>query len=131
MGQGRLQPDVERKRFTLNSTQPVSGAGSGIVAGPDRVRRGEEGETGGAWTQAAPEVKGCYRRGGWDVVAAGGGGRYWHIFMGCRCPICRCLIELCNDELVPPPDLHQDNPRQRLRGQPSFPGQNEQPAADG
>lgn len=38
--QGRLQTEAERKSFTLNSAQPVSGAGSGIVAGPDRVRRG-------------------------------------------------------------------------------------------
>lgn len=50
MGQG---PDwaacrqTEKGTFTLNSNRPVSGAGSGIVAGPDRVRRGEEGETGG------------------------------------------------------------------------------------
>lgn len=64
MEQGRLQTDAERKSFTLNSTQPVSGAGSGIVARPDRVRRGDEGETGGAWTEDAPEVKGCYPRGG-------------------------------------------------------------------
>lgn len=46
MEQSRLQTDTERKSFTLNSTQPVSGAGSGIVAGPDRVRRGDEGEMG-------------------------------------------------------------------------------------
>lgn len=57
-------------------------------------------------------------------------GRYWQIFEGCRCSICRCLIELCCDELVLPPDLHQDNPQQQLRGQRSSPGQNEQPAAD-
>lgn len=64
-------------------------------------------------------------------AAGGREGRYWQIFMEGRCSICRCLIELCDDELVPPPDLHQDNPRQRLRGQRSSPGQNEQPAADG
>lgn len=65
MEQSRLQTDAERKSFTLNSTQPVSGAGSGIVAGPDRVRRLERGERGGsAWTEDAPEVKGCYPCGG-------------------------------------------------------------------
>lgn len=32
---------------------------------------------GAAWTQAAPEVKGCSPAGGWDLVAAGGGiGRF-------------------------------------------------------
>lgn len=56
--------------------------------------------------------------------------RYWQIFVVCRCSICRCLIELCDYELVPPPDLHQDNPVLWLRGQRSSPGQNEQPAAD-
>lgn len=43
IGRARLQTEAERKSFTLNSAQPVSGAGAGIVAGPDRVRRGEEG----------------------------------------------------------------------------------------
>lgn len=53
----------------MNSNRPVSGAGSGIVAGPDRVRRGQEGETGGGWgagTQPAPGVVGGQRlRGQW------------------------------------------------------------------
>lgn len=40
IGQARLQTEAERKSFTLNSARPVSGAGAGIVAGPDRVRRG-------------------------------------------------------------------------------------------
>jgi len=34
------QTDLEKGTFTLNSTRLVYGAGSGIVAGPDRVRRG-------------------------------------------------------------------------------------------
>lgn len=70
MGQGRIgRPQTDREGdITLNSTRPVCGAGSGIVTGPDRVRRGEEGETeGGGWgagTEAAPEVMGHYPCGG-------------------------------------------------------------------
>lgn len=98
--------------------------GSGIVARPDRVRRGQERETrGGGWGA-----------GSWGLPSWGASegeeGRYWQIFEGCRCSICRCLIELCCDELVLPPDLHEDNSQQQLRGQRSSPGQNEQPAAD-
>lgn len=52
-------------------------AGGGQVLDPDRVRRPEAGRVGAAWTQAAPEVKGCSPAGGWDLVAAGGGiGRF-------------------------------------------------------
>lgn len=103
MEQSRLQTDAERKSFTLNSTQPVSGAGSGIVAGPDRVRRLQRGERGGVHGQRMP-----LRSRGATLVGVGWGsgwgreGRYWQIFMGCRCSICRCLIELCSNELVPP-----------------------------
>lgn len=72
--QGRPQTDAEKGTFTLNSTCPVSGAGSGIVAGPDRVRRGQERETrGGGWgagTQAGPGVVGATLMGG----QRGGGG---------------------------------------------------------
>lgn len=38
---------TQKGTFTLNSTRPVSEAGSGIVAGPDRVTRGEERAEGG------------------------------------------------------------------------------------
>lgn len=64
--------------------------------------------------------------GGWTVGRGGG----CYDFVRCRCSICRCLIELCDDELAPSPDLHQDNSGPGLRGQRSSPGQNEQPAAD-
>lgn len=84
---------------------------------------------------------GCPRGHGVLPTSCGGGehrgdgergeGKYWQIFMGCRCSICRCLIELCDAELVPSADLHQDNPRQWFRGQPGSPGQNEQPVAGG
>lgn len=116
----------EKGAFTLNSDRPVSGAGSCIVARPDRVRRGERGEGQGVHGQRLP-------LGSWGSTPVGVelGGGYWQIFMGCRCSICRCLIELCDVELVSPPDLHQDNPWWWLRGQRRSPGQNEQPAADG
>lgn len=131
-GRGQAgQTDAEKGTFTLNSTRLVSGAGSGIVAGSDRVRRGRHGATRGGWCGAGTE--GCPRgRGVLTPPGASGGmeGGYWQIFVLCRCSICRCLIELCDDELVPPPDLHQDNPWLWLRGQRSSPGQNEQPAAD-
>lgn len=59
-GQGSLQTDTQKGALTLNSNRPVFGAGSGIVAGSDRVRRGEEGETGeGGWRarkEAGPGV---------------------------------------------------------------------------
>lgn len=42
-GQGRAAcRQTQKGTFTLNSNRPVSGAGSGIVAGPDRVRRGHK-----------------------------------------------------------------------------------------
>lgn len=102
MEQGRLQTDAERKSFTLNSTQPVSGAGSGIVARPDRVRRGDEGETGGHGQRMPLRSRGATLVGVGRGSSWGREGRYWQIFMGCRCSICRCLIELCSNELVPP-----------------------------
>lgn len=50
--------------FTLNSNQAVSGAGSGIVAGPDRVRGVVERPQGGGGRAAGPAaalgVTGCY-----------------------------------------------------------------------
>lgn len=98
--QGSPQTDDQKETFTLNSNRPVSGAGSGIVAGPDRVRRGLEGETGGGWEQGPSRPLGSWGARGWGG-SGGREGRYWQIFMGCRCSICRCLIELCDDELVP------------------------------
>lgn len=65
----------------MNSNRPVFGAGSGIVAGSDRVRRGEEGETGeggwGARTEAGPGVVGCYPH-----VGEGEGGKVLADFQG-------------------------------------------------
>lgn len=76
--QGSTQTDDEKETFTLNSNRPVSGAGSGIVAGPDRVRRGPGGRRGGglgAGTEPAPGVVGRYPRGGPEAEGAVGGGR--------------------------------------------------------
>lgn len=56
-------PDTEKGMFTLNSNRPVSGAGSGIVPRPDRVRRGEKGDTGEVFVeqgQRLPRVVGGY-----------------------------------------------------------------------
>lgn len=67
--------------FTLNSNQAVSGAGSGIVAGPDRVRgvfkRPQGGEGWAAGTAAALGVTGCYphRVGVCDAYEKRRGGR--------------------------------------------------------
>lgn len=63
--QGSLQTDTEKGTFTLNSNRPVSGAGSGIVAGSDRVRRGQVGETGGEQGQRPP-------LGSWGTTPVGG-----------------------------------------------------------
>lgn len=56
---GRTGQPADRGKgtFTLNSNQPVSGAGSGIVARPDRVRgvdKRQEGEVGGLQGQRLP-----------------------------------------------------------------------------
>lgn len=62
------QTDAEKGTFTLNSTRLVDGAGSGIVAGPDRVRRGWKGETmemGGVQGQGLPP-------GSWGAYPTGG-----------------------------------------------------------
>lgn len=130
--------DRGKGTFTLNSNQPVSGAGSGIVARPDRVRgvdKRQKGEVGGLQGQRLPLGSWVLPTscGGGERIGEGGWGEgeYWQIFMGCRCSICRCLIELCDVELGPSPDLHQDNPRQWFRGQRCSPGQNEQPVAGG
>lgn len=69
------QTDGQKGRFTLNSTRLVCGAGSGIVARPDRVMKGLEGETRGggegAGTGVALGVMGCLPCwgpvGGWRV----------------------------------------------------------------
>lgn len=45
LGRGRLQTDADRKLYLELRSARLWG-GSGIVAGPDRVRRGEEGGTG-------------------------------------------------------------------------------------
>lgn len=127
--QGSPQTDDQKETFTLNSNRPVSGAGSGIVAGPDRVRRGLEGETGGGWgagTQPAPGVVGGQRlRGQW-----GEGGEVLADFHGVQMLNMQMSNRIVRRWIGSPPDLHQDNPWQWLRGQRSSPGRNEQPAAD-
>lgn len=62
-----------------------------------RAWQGQEGTREGA----CPRGRGALppRRCG---LVGGMEGRYWQIFVGCRCSICRCLIELCDDELVAP-----------------------------
>ena len=65
--------------------------------------RGETGRRFGSRDWACPRGRGALPPWGARGWRGSGGreGRYWQIFMGCRCSICRCLIELCDDELVP------------------------------
>lgn len=85
-GQGPRRPGqtaAEKRIFTLNSTRLVSGAGSGIVAGPDRVRRGQEGETEGGGFGAG--TGGCPRGHGVLTPPGAGGGMEGQILADFRC----------------------------------------------
>lgn len=72
------QTDAEKGTFTLNSTRLVSGAGSGIVAGSDRVRRGRHGATRGGGCGAGTE--GCPR--GHGVLTTLGASGGWRVDIG-------------------------------------------------
>lgn len=67
-----MQTETEKGTFTLNSNRPVSGAGSGIVARPDRVRRGQEGETGEAGGVQGQRLP----LGSWGSTPVGGQGMW-------------------------------------------------------
>lgn len=76
--QGSLQTDIEKEAFTLNSNRPVSGAGSGIVAGSDRVRRGQEGETGGGGVEQGQRLP----LRSWGATPVGGQGMWGQLGEG-------------------------------------------------
>lgn len=131
-GQGPGQPDGRTERevyLELHLSRLWGGVRycSEVWQGHEGTGGGDKGRCGRSRDRGCPRGHGVL-----TLLGARGGrrGRYWQIFVGCRCSICRCLIELWGHELVPPPDLHQDNPSPWLRGQRSSPGQNEQPAAD-
>lgn len=100
---GAARRQTQKGTFTLNSNRPVSGAGSGIVAGAWQGQEGPWAGDGGQGHRLPPRGRGALPP--WGARDCGGsrwgGGRYWQIFMACRCSICRCLIELCGHELFP------------------------------
>lgn len=86
-GRGRTgQPadGPEKGTFTLNSNRPVSGAGSGIVAGPDRVRRGQEGTRGGDREEGGGGGGQGHRLppGSWGATPVGGPERVGEVLAG-------------------------------------------------